>query len=182
MINAITVSNHVRELSLHPVGFISVTFMRDNNQRCKTYYEPTASSLRRVIRAQARHIYAVLTAGEMNDHEINLLISARDRLTNRRDECLDYAAIDNIDSLLSTCEPGRRNDVDLLLGRMCATLPDRDALTARHEAALAPQPHIDYAVDECMCHYCQQHTVEAMRTRCMLVALNDDQGMMGDHD
>lgn len=60
-VTALVVSNTVEPISFHPVGFVSVTFHHDPN-RCKTYYDPTASSLRRVIRAQARHMYAVLNS------------------------------------------------------------------------------------------------------------------------
>lgn len=53
-----------------------------------------------------------LTA-EMIDH----LIGARNRITERRDEMIDFRAVDHIDAVLSAVPHGERPDVDALLGR-----------------------------------------------------------------
>ncbi len=55
---------------------------------------------------------------------VNALIAAREHLTNRRDEQVDWQAVDFIDAQLSQVPPGDDNRVDLLLGRSCAVLPD----------------------------------------------------------
>jgi hypothetical protein len=57
--------------------------------------------------------------------QIDHLIATRERLTNRRDEQIDYTAVALIDDVLREVAPGQRNDVDLLLGRLCAQLPTR---------------------------------------------------------
>lgn len=57
---------------------------------------------------------------------IDELIALRDRLTDRRDEAVDYVAVDQIDAKLAQVPAGERNDVDLLLGRTCAVLPVRE--------------------------------------------------------
>lgn len=61
----------------------------------------------------------------MTPQEIDLIIAARDRLTDRRDEQVDWEAVRHFDEVLATVPPGERNDVDLLLGRACAVLPPR---------------------------------------------------------
>lgn len=66
----------------------------------------------------------------MTDETINALIATRERLTNLRDEQIDWTAVDLIDDVLSEVPPGQDNRVDLLLGRSCAVLPERDALQA----------------------------------------------------
>ncbi len=120
----------------------------------------------------------------MNNTEIDILIAARNRLTNRRDEQIDFAAVDNIDALLSTCKPGRRNDVDLLLGRTCATLQPQpvydaashyDTITQRH-AVLAPDVDL-FDMRDMTGTNVMPMTVEE---RSWLHLLNDDNGMMGD--
>lgn len=60
--------------------------------------------------------------------QIDKLIARRNKLTNRRDGLTDSAVIARIDAQLRDVPPGQRNDVDLLLGRSCATLPDRSAV------------------------------------------------------
>ena len=64
----------------------------------------------------------------MTDEQIDHLIGARNRLTGRR--FIDSRAVDHIDAVLRDVPAGQRNDVDLLLGRRCAKLPDYDALEA----------------------------------------------------
>lgn len=61
----------------------------------------------------------------MNDTQIALLIKARNKITDvmvHDDIATDTAAID---ALLSEVPAGYDNTVDLLLGRMCAKLPER---------------------------------------------------------
>lgn len=66
----------------------------------------------------------------MTPQEIDLIIAARDRLTNVRDEQVDWEAVDAFDAALADVPAGTDNRVDLLLGRMCAVLPQRvDYLT-----------------------------------------------------
>lgn len=60
----------------------------------------------------------------ITDTEINTIIAARERLTNRRDEQIDWVAVDHFDAVLAQVPAGTRNDVDLLLGRP-AELPER---------------------------------------------------------
>lgn len=69
----------------------------------------------------------------MTDETINALVATRNRLTNRRDEQVDWGAVDLIDAILRDVPPGQRNDVDLLLGRPTAVLPPRAALQAACE-------------------------------------------------
>jgi hypothetical protein len=65
-----------------------------------------------------------------HDTAIIRLIARRDRLTNRRDGRLNRPALDEIDAQLSAlCPAGQSNDVDLLLGRSCAVLPDYERLS-----------------------------------------------------
>jgi hypothetical protein len=60
----------------------------------------------------------------MNDQQIDLLIRARNAITDRRD--LEYNPDTSaIDAVLVTIPPVQRNDVDLLLGRRNAVLPAR---------------------------------------------------------
>lgn len=66
----------------------------------------------------------------MNDRKITELLRKRDKMLTRRDGLYDHAVIDEIDAQLAAVEPGTRNDVDLALGRMCATLPDRPVYDA----------------------------------------------------
>lgn len=61
----------------------------------------------------------------MNDDRIDYLIGQRNKLTNRRDEWVDWKRVDAIDEKLKQVEPGERNDVDLLLGRPEARLAAR---------------------------------------------------------
>ncbi len=65
----------------------------------------------------------------MTDDHIDRLIRNRNKLTDRRDERINYPAVDEIDAQLSEVPPGQRNDVDLLLGRSCAKLPERRWMT-----------------------------------------------------
>lgn len=58
------------------------------------------------------------------DEQINRLIARRERLTNRRDERINIPAVNEIDARLRLVAPGKRNDVDRLLGRRCATIID----------------------------------------------------------
>lgn len=58
------------------------------------------------------------------DEQIDRLISRRERLTNRRDERINIPAVNEIDARLRLVAPGKRNDVDRLLGRRCATIDD----------------------------------------------------------
>lgn len=60
----------------------------------------------------------------MTDNDIDALIAIRERATNRRDEQIDWNAVDLIDAQLAQVPAGKRNDVDLLLGRSCAQLPE----------------------------------------------------------
>lgn len=69
MINHVTtmqVSHTVKQIAYHPVGFVYVTFHHDKDG-CRIYNNPTGSSMRRVIRAQARHMYAVLMNGKTSE-------------------------------------------------------------------------------------------------------------------
>ena len=61
----------------------------------------------------------------MTDRQIDLLIRARNNITDRieSDEHDQHTA--EIDALLRDVPPGTRNDVDRLLGRTCAVLPKR---------------------------------------------------------
>lgn len=61
------------------------------------------------------------------------LIELRNRLTDRRDEQIDYVAVDEIDAQLHDVPPGTRNDVDLLLGRGEAVLPERQDTLPEHQ-------------------------------------------------
>jgi hypothetical protein len=61
----------------------------------------------------------------MNDDRIDYLIAQRERLTNRRDEQIDFDAVAAIDAKLRQVPAGTRNDVDLALGRPEAVLPAR---------------------------------------------------------
>lgn len=61
-ITSMSVMNYTSKTDWHPVGWVDVTFVRTD--RARAYYEPTPSSMRRVIRAQARHMYAVLMSGK----------------------------------------------------------------------------------------------------------------------
>lgn len=76
----------------------------------------------------------------MTQQEIDAICDARDRLTDRRDEEVDWEAVDAFDAVLATVPPGQDNRVDLYLGRPCAVLPQRvDYLTAiadQHEDML----------------------------------------------
>jgi NADH:ubiquinone oxidoreductase subunit F (NADH-binding) len=72
----------------------------------------------------------------MTPEEITQLIAIRNRLTNRRDEMIDFAAVDEIDAVLSTVQPGTRNDIDLLLGRPCAVLPSAALAAAAAEVGV----------------------------------------------
>ena len=59
----------------------------------------------------------------MTPERISQLIKRRNKLTSKRS--LNRPALDEIDAKLREVPAGERNDVDLLLGRACATLPDR---------------------------------------------------------
>ena len=84
---------------------------------------------------------------EPTQEQIDRLIAIRERLTNRRDEQIDFVAVDLIDNMLREVTPGQRNDVDLLLGRSCAVLPSRSAYyevlaqlqDAAHEAGVTAE-------------------------------------------
>jgi hypothetical protein len=58
----------------------------------------------------------------LTDTQIDHLIGARNRITDRRDELIDTRAVAHIDAVLQDVPAGQRNDVDLLLGRRCAKL------------------------------------------------------------
>ena len=58
------------------------------------------------------------------------LIASRNKLTNRRDEWVDWKAVNRIDAQLAQVPAGQNNEVDRLLGRLCAVLPVRAALQA----------------------------------------------------
>jgi hypothetical protein len=75
----------------------------------------------------------------MNDTQIDHLIAARNRITDRVDEFIDSRAVDHIDAVLSDIPEGQRNDVDGLLGRACYVLPERAdyALTTAAQLAQA---------------------------------------------
>ena len=66
----------------------------------------------------------------MTDEQIDHIIGARNRLTSRPDGLIDTRAVDHLDAVLRDVPAGQRNDVDLLLGRRCAVLPDYEALQA----------------------------------------------------
>lgn len=71
------------------------------------------------------------------NQKIDLYIKRRNKLTSRRDGLIDSKTIAYIDARLSELSiAGQRNDVDLLLGRPCAVLPDRGALFA---ASMSPE-------------------------------------------
>jgi hypothetical protein len=85
----------------------------------------------------------------MNDNTINQLISAREAITNVTADYINDQAVDQIDAVLSEVKPGQRNDVDLLLGRLCAKLPERvdygqafydGLIAARNADAAGPAP------------------------------------------
>ena len=61
----------------------------------------------------------------LTQEQISALVKIRNQMTNRRDEQIDHIAVDLLDDVLRDVPPGQRNDVDLLLGRMCAQLPNR---------------------------------------------------------
>lgn len=74
----------------------------------------------------------------MTDTEIDTLIKYRNSITDRRDiEAMPYPDTSEIDSQLATVPPGQRNDVDLLLGRRGAVLPERPQYQ-RNEQRTAP--------------------------------------------
>lgn len=134
------------------------------------------------------------------DKAIDKLIARRNKLTNRRDSLTDWSLIDKIDENLAQLSPaGERNDVDLLLGRTCATLPQRPHIVmvavdtdAKQETVYDAASHYDTIA--------QRHAVLApgvdlfdmrdmtgtnvmpmtVETRCLVNLINDDQGMMGD--
>lgn len=54
------------------------------------------------------------------DEQIDRMIARRERLTNRRDERINFPAVNEIDDRLRLVEPGQHSDVDRLLGRNCA--------------------------------------------------------------
>lgn len=66
-----------------------------------------------------------MTTSALTDEQIDHLITIRNVFTDRRDEMIDFGAVEHVDVLLSSVPPGQRNDVDLLLGRSCAALPKR---------------------------------------------------------
>ena len=89
--------------------------------------------------------------------DIDRLINRRERLTRSR--YVNLPAVADIDAQLAEqFAPGERNDIDLLLGRSCAVLPERpayfvsqavtvdevvtmaDALLEQYEAMSAGQP------------------------------------------
>lgn len=53
----------------------------------------------------------------LTDERINRLIARREKLTNRRDEHINFPAVDEIDARLREIPAGERPDVDKLLGR-----------------------------------------------------------------
>lgn len=57
--------------------------------------------------------------------QIAKLIARRERLTNRRDEHINYPAVDEIDARLALIPVGKRPDVDALLGRRWSSDADR---------------------------------------------------------
>ena len=61
----------------------------------------------------------------MTDRQIDLLIRARNSMTDRIESDEYYQSTADIDALLRDVPPGTRNDVDRLLGRTCAVLPQR---------------------------------------------------------
>lgn len=62
----------------------------------------------------------------MTPQEIDTICDARDRLTNRRDEEVDWEAVDAFDAALDEgVPPGQNNRVDKYLGRECAVMPKR---------------------------------------------------------
>lgn len=84
----------------------------------------------------------------MTTAQIDRLIARRERLTNRRDGLTDSAVINRIDAQLATIPAGQDNRVDLLLGRSCATLPDRSAVrwsTDEQRAACKAQAEAEAA-------------------------------------
>ncbi len=66
--------------------------------------------------------------------QIARLIARRERLTNRRDERINFPAVKEIDAQLAQVPAGERNDVDLLLGRPCAQLSIPAAVVRALEA------------------------------------------------
>lgn len=86
-----------------------------------------------------------LTA-EMIDH----LIGARNRITERRDEMIDFRAVDHIDAVLSAVPHGERPDVDAMLGRKRIVMVQHaDLCTER--TALAELTDDEIALMEARC-------------------------------
>lgn len=75
----------------------------------------------------------------MTDNDINALIAIRERATNRIDEQIDWNAVDPIDAQLAQVPPGQRNDVDLLLGRPDAVLPERAIYSPKKSTVFDPK-------------------------------------------
>lgn len=80
----------------------------------------------------------------MTTRKIDQLIARRNKLTNRRDGLYDHKVVDDIDKKLAALSPaGERNDVDLLLGRTCATLPSQPVYDAHSHAETVAKRHGD---------------------------------------
>ena len=123
----------------------------------------------------------------MNDRKITELLRKRDKMLTRRDGLYDHAVIDAIDAQLAAVEPGKRNDVDLALGRTCATLPDRPVYDAdfyrrilSDRAADAASPEPQYASLPKLTKTATVYNDCATFTAA--VDAIDGYGMMGDRD
>ena len=85
----------------------------------------------------------------MTEDQINHLITRRNKLTDRRDSLTDWKRVRRIDAQLAAVPAGQRNDVDLLLGRPCAVLPERayvqaQAVTVEQAAPIAQAKHDEF--------------------------------------
>lgn len=69
--------------------------------------------------------------------QITKLIARRERLTNRRDERINFPAVNEIDTRLALIPVGERPDVDALLGRRaeCQRWSSDADRSAWHDAA-----------------------------------------------
>lgn len=132
-----------------------------------------------------------------NSTHIDHLIAAREAITNRTEDYINLKAVDAIDALLSDVPPGQRDDVDLLLGRTCAELPERaeyDTLAewhdhredygpASHAATVAARMEVvapDVDMNDMRDMTGSWTMPQAVEMRSWLHLLNDDNGMMGD--
>lgn len=75
----------------------------------------------------------------MTPEQITFLLSARDTWLCVRDECVNWEAVAEIESVLREVPPGIDNRVDLALGRRCAVLPPRAQYNISREVSKVNQ-------------------------------------------